>query len=238
MPSILSLNKVCSGYGNLQVLWDVSMEVEKGDIIALVGANGAGKTTTLRTIIGIVKPWSGDVIFNGEKLNNLPTHEIIKKGITLVPEGRELFPRMSVYENLLMGARMIKDKKRVEDTLEWVYSLFPILKERRKQAAYTLSGGEQQMLAIGRALMSKPSVLMIDELSTGLAPLIVAKIFDILKRLNREENLTLLLVEQNVKLALEASYRAYILERGRITISGESSEILKNPEVVRAYIGG
>ncbi|HID04368.1 MAG TPA: ABC transporter ATP-binding protein [Candidatus Caldiarchaeum subterraneum] len=238
MPSILSLRNVCSGYGKLQVLWDVSLEAEKGDIIALVGANGAGKTTTLRTIIGLVKPWSGDITLNGERINRLPTHEIIKKGLALVPEGRELFPKMSVYENLLMGARMLRDKKKIEDTMEWVYGLFPILKERRKQAAYTLSGGEQQMLAIGRALMSKPSLLMIDELSTGLAPLIVAKIFDILKRLNREENLTLLLVEQNVKLALEASYKAYILERGRVTISGESNEILKNPEIVKAYIGG
>lgn len=238
MPSILSLRNVCSGYGKLQVLWDVSLEAEKGDIIALVGANGAGKTTTLRTIIGLVKPWSGDITLNGERINRLPTHEIIKKGLALVPEGRELFPKMSVYENLLMGARMLRDKKKIEDTMEWVYALFPILKERRKQAAYTLSGGEQQMLAIGRALMSKPSLLMIDELSTGLAPLIVAKIFDILKRLNREENLTLLLVEQNVKLALEASYKAYILERGRVTISGESNEILKNPEIVKAYIGG
>lgn len=225
-----------ASYGELKVLWGIDFEVDKGEIVALLGPNGAGKTTTLRTIAGILKEDRGKIIFDNEEINNLPPHERVRKGITLVPEGGELFPYMTVQENLDMGAYLPEARKRYRENLEFVFTLFPRLKERRKQLAGTLSGGERQMLAIGRALMSAPKLIMFDEPSLGLAPNLAVKILETIKELNKE-GYSILLVEQNVRLALKISHRGYILENGRIVLSGSSDELSTNPHVKQAYLG-
>ncbi len=233
---LLELKNINAGYGDLQVLWDVSLGVEKGEIVSLLGSNGAGKTTTLRVISGLLRPISGSITFNGDDITKYPSHRRVEMGLSLVPEGRQLFPEMTVVENLEMGAYTQRAKEKFRDTMEWVFTLFPKLKERKKQLAGTMSGGEQQMLAIARGLMSRPELLMMDEPSMGLAPKLVLEIFNTIKKL-RDEGVTIFLVEQNAKAALDISDRAYILETGKITLHGPSKELLGMDEVRKAYLG-
>ena len=233
---MLKVDKINVFYGDLQALWDVSFEVNEGEKVVIVGANGAGKTTTLRTISGLLRPRSGSIEFLGKRIDKLPPHEIVELGIAHVPEGRRLFPRMTVLENLEVGAYTKRAREKFDDTLEWVFSIFPRLRERKKQIAGTMSGGERQMLAIARGLMSKPKLLMLDEPSLGLAPKLVVKTFEVIERIN-EEGVTILLVEQNVRHALELADRGYVLETGRITLSGTGEELLKNDYVKKAYLG-
>lgn len=233
---MLEVKQLISGYSGIQVLWDISMEVKQGEIVALVGANGAGKTTTLISIAGILKKMGGEVIFEDDHIENFPAHKIITRGIALVPEGRRVFQYMTVKENLEMGAFTIKDQHQVAENMEWVYSMFPKLKERHSQLAGTFSGGEQQMLVIGRALMSRPRFIMLDEPSMGLQPSIVQNVFDSLRILH-EQGVTILLVEQNVRKSLELAERAYVIEHGRIAMSGDSKDLLQNDEVRKAYLG-
>ena len=227
--------KLNVAYEDLQVLWDVSFDVKDGEIVAIIGSNGAGKTTLLNTIIGILKPLSGELYFKGERIDGLPSNEIVRRGISLVPEGRHLFPDLTVYENLYMGGYTLKDEEIFKDRLEFIYSLFPILKERNQQKAGTLSGGEQQMLAIGRALVSSPEMLMFDEPSLGLAPMLVVEVFRVIEQL-RDEGITILLVEQNVKKSLEIADRGYVLENGRILFEGSGRELLEDERVKKAYL--
>ncbi len=233
---LLELQKINAGYGDLQVLWDVDLSVDKGEIVSLLGSNGAGKTTTLRVISGLLKPFSGKVEFNGRDITKLPSNKRVEMGLALVPEGRQLFPEMTVLDNLEMGAYTKRARDKFHDTLEWVFTLFPKLKERRTQLAGTMSGGEQQMLAIARGLMSRPEVLMMDEPSMGLAPKLVLEIFGTVRKL-RDEGVTILLVEQNAKAALDVSDRAYILETGKIVLHGPAKELLGMDEVRKAYLG-
>lgn len=233
---MLVVTELNVGYGEIQVLWDISFNVNRGEVVAILGPNGAGKTTTLKTIAGLLKPIRGSIIFQGSHIEGLPPYKIVDMGIALVPEGRRLFPYMTVYENLELGAYTKRATEKFHDTLEWIYSLFPILKERKDQLAGTLSGGEQQMLAIARALMSRPTLLMMDEPSLGLAPKVVADVFKTIKNLN-EEGVTILLVEQNVKKALEVSHRAYVIEGGRIVLSGGSDKLMADERVKRTYLG-
>ncbi|MEM4409807.1 MAG: ABC transporter ATP-binding protein, partial [Candidatus Caldarchaeum sp.] len=219
------------------VLRDVSLEVQRGEVVSLLGANGAGKTTTLRVISGIVNPSSGRVMLDGRDITRVSPHLRVQLGVIHVPEGRQIFPRMTVLENLELGAYTKKAREKMSDTLERVYSLFPVLKQRRAQLAGTLSGGEQQMLAIARGMMGLPKLLLLDEPSLGLAPKIVMLMFDTIKKINDEEEITILLVEQNVYRSLQISDRAYILENGRITVEGLAGEVIGNPEVKRAYLG-
>jgi branched-chain amino acid transport system ATP-binding protein len=230
---MLRVENINVAYGSVKVLWDVSFTIGEGEVITIIGPNGAGKTTIVKSIMGLLKPTTGAIEYMGRQIHDAPTHMIVKEGIALVPEGRELFPRMSVMENLLMGAYTSDEK---EKTLQWVFSLFPILEERKKQLAGTLSGGEQQMVAIARSLMSRPKLLILDEPSLGLAPLMVEKVFEIIKILN-SENVTILLVEQNVHHALEISNRGYVLETGRITLEDSSDKLLDNNHVREAYLG-
>jgi len=222
-------------YGAIQALKGISFTVNKGEVVSLIGANGAGKTTTLRAISGLV-PSRGSIIFNGEKLQEVPTFKRVSLGIAQSPEGRGVFPQMSVYENLEMGAYSRSDRAGIKNDLEMCFSLFPRLKERMQQMAGTLSGGEQQMLAISRALMCKPQLLLLDEPSLGLAPLIVAQIFEIVKKLNKE-GMTVLLVEQNARMALKISHRAYVLETGKIVMHDSAENLLNNDEVRKSYLG-
>jgi branched-chain amino acid transport system ATP-binding protein len=223
-------------YGDVQVLWDVSFEVKKGEIVALIGANGSGKTTTLATLSSLLKPRKGSVEFEGQPIHTRAAHEMVNLGIAHVPEARRLFPEMSVRENLLLGALTPEAKTSRPEMLEKVYGLFPRLKEREKQAAGTLSGGEQQMAAIGRGLMSKPRLLMLDEPSLGLSPLLVGEIFRVLGEVH-EAGVTVLLVEQNVFKTLSVADRAYVLENGRIVLEGTGSDLLANPHIRQAYLG-
>ena len=223
-------------YGDLQVLWDVSFEVRDKEILVLVGANGAGKTTSLKTISGLLKPRKGTIDFDGVRLDELSPDKVIGQGVVHVPEARRLFREMSVEENLIMGSLSPGARKKRAQTMEWVYELFPRMKERRKQAAGTLSGGEQQMAAIGRGLMALPKVLMFDEPSLGLAPILVQDVFGIVKRINRE-GVTVLLVEQNVRQTLAMCDRAYVLENGRIVLQGTGKELSSDPHVKEAYLG-
>ncbi len=223
-------------YGDLQVLWDVSFEVNKGEIVVLLGANGAGKSTTLKTISSLLTPEKGAISFEGTRLDEVPAHQIIEFGVAHVPEGRRLFPEMTVEENLITGSLKSEAKIKRNDTIKSVYDLFPRLHERRKQNAGTLSGGEQQMLAVGRGLMSLPKLLMFDEPSLGLAPILVSEIFQMVKNV-RKQGVTVLLVEQNVKHTLTMCDRAYILENGRITMTGTSNELLNNDHIKQAYLG-
>jgi branched-chain amino acid transport system ATP-binding protein len=233
---MLSVNQIEVFYGDVQVLWGVSFKVESRELAALVGANGAGKSTTLNTISAILQPRSGTIEFHGERIDKAPAARVVELGISQVPEGRRLFPEMSVLENLEVGSYMAEAKKRRNETLNWVFSIFPVLKERQKQLAGTLSGGEQQMVAVGRGLMARPRLLMLDEPSLGLAPLLVREVFQVVERVN-SEGVTILLVEQNVKHTLTVATRAYVLENGRITMEGKGKELLDNPHVKKAYLG-
>jgi branched-chain amino acid transport system ATP-binding protein len=233
---MLSVEGLNVFYGLAQALWNVSLQVNRGEIVSIIGSNGAGKSTTLKTIAGLLRPKSGSIKFDGSELSRTPPHKIIEKGIALVPEGRWLFPVMTVQENLELGAYTKEARRHLRDRFEEVFNLFPILKERRKQLAGTLSGGEQQMLAIARALMSRPKLLMLDEPSLGLAPSIVRKVFEVIERIN-EGGVAILLVEQNVHHALNISDRGYVLENGRIALSGRSDELLENEHVKKAYLG-
>jgi len=221
-------------YSGIKAINDISIEVPDGKIVTLIGANGAGKSTTLRSIVGLVKPYEGEISYNDKMLIGKPTNKIIEEGIVLVPEGRRVFPDLTVLENLKIGAYMRKDN--ITPDLEWIYELFPRLKERSWQYAGTLSGGEQQMLAVGRALMSKPKLLMMDEPSVGLAPLVVKDIFDIIKKINKQ-GVTVLLIEQNANMALKIADYGYVLETGKIVMSGTGAELLKNEQIREAYLG-
>ena len=233
---MLKVENLSVFYGDIQALWGISFDVEEGQIATIVGANGAGKTTTMRSIAGVLPIASGSITFDGRPIHKLSPHQIVEAGISLIPEGRKLFPRMTVLENLEMGAYHSRARAYRRKALDWVYQLFPVLKERRNQLAGTLSGGEQQMLAIGRGLMSRPRLLLTDEPSLGLAPLLVEELFQVVRQIN-SEGTTILLVEQNVRHALELSDRAYLLESGRITLRGEGKELLQNDHVRTAYLG-
>ena len=232
--AILKINDLKVNYGGIEAVKGISFDVPAGEIITLIGANGAGKSSTLRAIAGLVKPASGNIVFEGDDITGKDPTAIVTKGITLVPEGRKIFPDLTVLENLRIGAYLRNDD--LTDDLNWVYDLFPRLKERSWQAGGTLSGGEQQMLAVGRALMSRPKVIMMDEPSLGLAPIIVRGIFDIIKEINKQ-GVTVLLIEQNANMALKTADIGYVMETGRITMRGAGSELLTNEEVKKAYLG-
>ena len=233
---MLKIDNLHVSYGGIRALQGVSLAVPEGKIVTLIGANGAGKSTTLRTISGLVKADSGSITYEGQELLGLPINKILEKGIALVPEGRRVFTNLSVLESLRIGAYLRNDKAQIEKDLQWVYELFPRLKERSWQMAGTLSGGEQQMLAVARALMSKPKVIMMDEPSLGLAPLVVKGIFDIIRQIN-DQGVTVLLIEQNANMALKVADFAYVLETGRITLTGTGRELLVNEDVKKAYLG-
>lgn len=235
MP-VLEVENLHVFYGSIHAIKGISFKVDKGKIITLIGANGAGKTSTLSTISGLVKAKRGKIVFDGHEIQNMPPHAINRMGICLVPEGRRIFPNLTVMENLMMGAFSRKDKQEVKKDIEWVFSLFPRLEERKSQLGGTLSGGEQQMLAISRGLMSRPKLLMMDEPSLGLAPILVEEVFDIVKKINAE-GVTILLVEQNAVGALKISNYGYVLETGNVTIEGPSEELLSNDDVRKAYLG-
>ena len=233
---MLKVQNIDVFYGDLQVLWDVSFEVEEGEIVALVGANGSGKSTTLKAISGLLSPANGSIRFLDQRLDQIPANKIIEHGVAHVPEGRRLFPDMTVRENLIMGSLAPQAKLKREETMEWIFGLFPRVREREKQMAGTLSGGEQQMLAVGRGLMALPKMIMFDEPSLGLAPILVAEIFKIIKLIKRE-GVTVLITEQNTKQTLEISDRGYVLENGRIVLSDTGPELLNNEHVKQAYLG-
>ncbi len=233
---MLKIDDLKVSYGGIQAVKGISFDVPEGAIVTLIGANGAGKSTTLRSIAGLVKPEFGRIHLQAEDITGLSPDKIVSKGITLVPEGRHVFPDLTVLENLKVGAYLRRDKDEIEHDLKWVYELFPRLQERSWQAAGTLSGGEQQMLAVGRALMSRPKLIMMDEPSLGLAPIVVKGIFDIIKEINRM-GVTVLLIEQNANMALKIADVGYVLETGRITLSGSGQELLRNEQVKKAYLG-
>ena len=234
---MLELKNLQTFYGNIQALKDVSIEISEGEIITLIGANGAGKTTTLMSVCGIVPPRSGDILFLGKPIHDLSPNQIVSLGISQVPEGRRIFPYLTVMENLDMGAFLRTDKDGIKQDMEYIFELFPILAERRHQAGGTLSGGEQQMLAISRALMARPTLLLMDEPSLGLAPLIVKQIFEIIRKVNTENNTTIFLVEQNANLALKVAHRGYVMETGRITLADSTEKLLADEKVKKAYLG-
>jgi branched-chain amino acid transport system ATP-binding protein len=233
---MLKINNLNVFFGGIHALKGISFDVPKGKVITLIGANGAGKSTTLRTICGLIKPQMGKIKFDNKELTNLPTNKIVKKGVAMIPEGRKIFSNLSVQENLSLGAFARNDKKEVMEDLEWVYELFPRIKERLWQKGGTLSGGEQQMLAVARGLMSRPKLLMLDEPSLGLAPLLVKEIFDIIKRIHME-GMTVLLVEQNAFAALKIADYAYVLETGKIVLQGTGKELLQDKRVKEVYLG-
>jgi branched-chain amino acid transport system ATP-binding protein len=235
--SMLELRSIDTFYGNIQALKKVSIDVAEGEIVALIGANGAGKTTTLMSICGVVPPQRGEIWFKGTPIHQMSTEKIVALGLCQVPEGRRIFPNMSVRENLDMGGFLRHDKDRLERDLEYVFDLFPILALRRNQAGGTLSGGEQQMLAISRALMARPRLLLLDEPSLGLAPLIIKQIFEILKKINEENKTTIFLVEQNANQALKLAHRGYVMENGRIALVDKAENLLNNEQVKKAYLG-
>ncbi|MGO9137811.1 MAG: ABC transporter ATP-binding protein [Syntrophales bacterium] len=234
---MLKLSNVQTFYGNVQVLKDLAIEVSPGEIITLIGANGAGKTTTLMSISGIVPPRAGEILFDDKPIQNLSPDEIVALGISLVPEGRRIFPRLTVTENLDMGAFLRRDKADIRKDIDHIFELFPILAERRNQPGGTLSGGEQQMLAISRALMARPRLLLLDEPSLGLGPIFVKLIFDIIRKINTESRTTIFLVEQNAHMALKVAHRGYVMENGRIALEGSADTLLHNEDVKRAYLG-
>ena len=234
MSKILEIKNLSVSYGGIEAIKNISLDVEEGSIVTLIGSNGAGKSSTLRSIAGIVKAKSGEVLFEGENILGLSPDQIVKRGVTLVPEGRRVFPNLTVAENLHVGAYLRKDD--IKPDLEYVYELFPRLKERSWQFAGTLSGGEQQMLAVGRAMMARPKLIMMDEPSLGLAPLIVQGIFDIIRTINKA-GITVLLIEQNANMALKVADYAYVMQTGEITLSGTGAELLENEEVKEAYLG-
>ena len=233
---LLEIRNLSSGYGDVQVLWDVSLEVCQGEVVALIGANGAGKTTLLWTLSQLVQPWSGEIRFDGVDLTHARTDEVVGAGIVHVPQGRRLFAGLSVKDNLVQGAYLRRDKAAIQSKLDWVLQTLPRLKERLNQAAGLLSGGEQQMCAIGRGLMSEPRLLAIDELSLGLAPVVVDSLLDLMTAINKQ-GITILLVEQDVQVALEHAHRGYVLETGRIVQGSSASELLEDPRIRRAYLG-
>jgi len=234
---MLELKEICTYYGNIQALHDISLRIEEGEIITLIGANGAGKSTTLMSISGIIPPRTGEILFKNQPIHTLTPDKIVSLGICQVPEGRHIFPDLTVAENLDMGAFLRKDKDQTAKDLDYIYDLFPILKDRRNQDGGNLSGGEQQMLAISRALMARPQLLLLDEPSMGLAPLVTRQIFSIIKKINQENNTTIFLVEQNANLALNVADRGYVLENGRITLHDKASTLLANEDVQKAYLG-
>jgi len=237
MARMLDLRNVNSFYGNIQALYDVNLHIDQGEIITLIGANGAGKSTTLMTVCGVVQARSGQVVYEGEDISREAPNKIVSQGICQVPEGRLIFPELTVQENLDMGAFMRNDKDGIKRDMEYCLDLFPILAERRKQQGGTLSGGEQQMLAIGRALMAKPRLLLLDEPSMGLAPLVVRQIFEIIKKVNEENDTTIFLVEQNANLALKIGDRGYVMENGRVVLTDTCDKLLADESVKKAYLG-
>lgn len=234
---MLELKAVKTYYGNIQALKGVSIEIQAGEIITLIGANGAGKSTTLMSISGIVPPRSGEILFLGQPIHQMPPDRIVSLGISQVPEGRRIFPYLTVTENLDMGAFLRNDKDDIKEDMAYIFELFPILAERRHQAGGTLSGGEQQMLAISRALMARPRLLLLDEPSLGLAPLVVKRIFEIIRKINAENQTTIFLVEQNANLALKVAHRGYVMENGRIILADSAEHLLSNTAVRKAYLG-
>jgi branched-chain amino acid transport system ATP-binding protein len=234
---MLELKSVHTHYGSILALKGISLKVDEGEIITLIGANGAGKSTTLMSVCGITPPSSGEIRFRGEPIHRKSPDEIVAMGICQVPEGRHIFPQLSVQENLDMGAFLRKDKPGIRQDLDYVFSLFPILAERRNQAGGTLSGGEQQMLAMSRALMTRPKLMLLDEPSMGLAPLVIKQIFEIVGKINREQNTTIFLVEQNANQALQIAHRGYVLENGQVSLSDTADRLLANPAVQKAYLG-
>jgi branched-chain amino acid transport system ATP-binding protein len=234
---MLKLENIQSGYGNILAIKDVSMEINRGEIITLIGANGAGKSTTLMTISGVVRTRAGKIIYNDKEIQDKASDEIVKLGICQVPEGRHIFPQLTVRENLDMGAFLRKDRENIKKDIDYVFELFPILAQRRHQQGGTLSGGEQQMLAMSRALMARPELLLLDEPSMGLAPLVIKQIFEIIKQINEESDTTIFLVEQNANQALHIADRGYVIENGEITITGSATELLENSDIQKAYLG-
>ena len=236
--NILNVNDLNVYYGGIHAIKNISFHIKKGEIVSLIGANGAGKTSTLHAISGLVPIKSGEISLNGENVTNIDAHKLVSRGMAHVPEGRRIFTELTVLENLEMGAFTRNDAEQIKKDMEHMFSLFPRLAERKKQLAGTMSGGEQQMLAMARALMSSPSLLLLDEPSMGLAPLLVQEIFNIIERINKEENVTILLVEQNANMALSIADRGYVLETGRIILEGTGKELLTNPDIKKAYLGG
>jgi branched-chain amino acid transport system ATP-binding protein len=236
MPPLLAVENLEAGYGPIDVLHGLSLTVEPGEIVAMIGANGAGKTTTLMCVSGVVRARGGRVVFDGQELTRVPAHEVVKRGLAQSPEGRKIFPRLTVLENLQMGAYVRTDADGVAKDLEKAFALFPILRERQHQLGGLLSGGQQQMLAIARALMARPKLLLLDEPSLGLAPQVVVQIFDVIRELNRQ-GVSVLLVEQNARMALKVAHRGYVLETGRITFSDKADVLLNDPRIRAAYLG-
>ena len=234
---MLEVRNIQTYYGNIQALKNVSLKINEGEIVTLIGANGAGKSTTLMSICGVTPPRHGEIVFRGQPIQNLSAEKIVSLGICQVPEGRHIFPQMSVLENLEMGAYMRNDKAAIKSDIDYVFERFPILEQRRQQAGGTLSGGEQQMLAISRALLARPSLLLLDEPSLGLAPLIIKQIFEIIKKINVESNTTVFLVEQNANQALKIAHRGYVMENGAITLEDKAENLLSNEDVKKAYLG-
>ena len=234
---MLKLDNVKAGYGGILAVNDVSLEVERGEIVTLLGANGAGKSTILMVVSGVVPCISGTILLDGREIQGLDPDQIVRMGVCQVPEGRHIFPQLTVQENLDMGAFLRRDKKGIRSDMEYIFSLFPVLAERRNQDGGTLSGGQQQMLAMSRALMARPSLLLLDEPSMGLAPLLIRQIFEIIKKINADHNTTIFLVEQNANQALRIADRGYVLENGKIRVSGNADELLANPAVQKAYLG-
>ena len=237
MGHIIEVKDLSVNYGVVPALDSISFTVDEGEVVAIIGPNGAGKTTTMHTISGLLKPKSGEILYCGEAISGVEAHKLVSKGIAQVPEGRGIFPILSVEENLILGAYLRKDKVEIKKDMEWVYSLFPRLEERKNQVGGTLSGGEQQMLAMGRALMARPKVLLLDEPSMGLAPVIVEDIFNIIKKINKDNKTTILIVEQNAQMALTVSHKAYVMEVGHIVNSGLSKELKKDDNIQKAYLG-
>jgi branched-chain amino acid transport system ATP-binding protein len=233
---MLEVENVSAAYGMVQILRDVNFKVEEKEIVSIIGPNGAGKTTLVKTIMGFLKPKTGSIKYKGENIEKTSTNEIVKKGLTMIPEGREIFPRMSVEENLMLGAYTVKDRDKIKQNKEKVYGFFPVLKKKEKNLAQTLSGGEQQMLVICRSLMSSPQMLILDEPSLGLAPIIVEKVLDTVRAIN-DEGVTILLVEQNIHDSLNMASRGYILEEGKIILEGKSRELLSNSHIKEVYLG-
>jgi branched-chain amino acid transport system ATP-binding protein len=233
---MLEIQGVSASYGQVPILHDVTFKVEEGEIVSLIGPNGAGKTTIVKTIMGFLKPQSGTIKFKGENIEALGTNDIVKRGLTMIPEGRDIFPRMTVHENLLLGAYTIKDKAKIKETTQKVYEIFPVLKKKEKALAQTLSGGEQQMLVICRSLMSNPKMLILDEPSLGLAPIMAQKVLDTVRTIN-DEGVTVLLVEQNIHDSLNVANRGYVIEEGKIVLEGKSRELLSNSHIKEVYLG-
>jgi len=233
---MLEVENVSAAYGLVQILWDVSFKIKEKEIVSVIGPNGAGKTTLVKTIMGLLPAKTGTIRFKGENIEKLRPYEIVKKGVTLIPEGREIFPKMTVEENILLGAYTIKDKNAVKESKERNYQIFPVLKKKEKALAQTLSGGEQQMLVICRSLMSNPELLILDEPSLGLAPILVGKVLDTLRKIN-EEGVAVLLVEQNIRDSLNIADRGYVLEKGKIIIEGKGRELLSNDHIKEVYLG-